>query len=501
MRERGFTLIELLTAMAVFVVLLGILFIPLSSTLTSIREANMYMALQDTAKDIGARLRREVPTAFLAYDPSTPIVIGIDPNGQDIWAPYAKLDIVTPMKELYCEVCGQVTPFPTREPSAPYICPNCGNNDQSKLQLRLHRPLTPKATITRFFIGLREPGVWDDNLQDYTAVNTYQNVDIGIGTERNFFTLYKVEFEPNDPNFANWRNPDFFYDLHIAPNGKTYMFNWRNIAVPLTPPDLDVADVWQDANGYHFVPLITFLPRFVQEVLSAPSGSQTFVASLGLWAGIQNDGTKLLKQIVPAGTYDWPHIVVMHWDGQSGSWIYDYDSWSQSAWDSVLQRYLTWDSRKGVVNFAFWAQRTIYGDGTTYTFYIPPPSDPVSGATINNAYILLRSEAVKVNGVLCKRVEANPQTYVDSAGNKLYEYVMDYDKGIITFNPLNPPGPNEQIEITYYWSTLQRGDTVWVHYPSVGEIMVMVGSEKAFNAERKHPLWIIYTIKVENARR
>ncbi|MBC7238460.1 MAG: type II secretion system protein, partial [Chloroflexi bacterium] len=45
MRERGFTLIELLTAMAVFVVLLGILFIPLSSTLTSIREANMYMAL------------------------------------------------------------------------------------------------------------------------------------------------------------------------------------------------------------------------------------------------------------------------------------------------------------------------------------------------------------------------------------------------------------------------------------------------------------------------
>ncbi|MGC9004414.1 MAG: type II secretion system protein, partial [bacterium] len=105
MREKGFTLIELLTAIAVFVVLLGILFIPVSSSLRSIREANMYLALQDTAKDLGERFRREVPTAILAYDPSPPIVIGIDPQGNPVWAPYAKLDLVLPMKELYCEVC------------------------------------------------------------------------------------------------------------------------------------------------------------------------------------------------------------------------------------------------------------------------------------------------------------------------------------------------------------------------------------------------------------
>ncbi len=509
MREQGFTLIELLTAMAVFVVLLGILFIPLTSSLTSIREANMYIALQDTAKDIGERLRKEVPTALLASDPSTPIVIGIAPDGQYVWTPYAKLDLVLPMKELYCETCGHIETYPrTFEPSPPYVCPNCGESDQSKLHFRLHRPLTPKSTITRFFIGLREPGVWDPNIEDYTAVKPYENVELlREGAGYNLFTLYKVEFDPNDPDFANWRNPDFFYDLNIAPNGKTFMFNWKTNAVAFTPPDLDVIDVWRDASGYHFVALLSFLPRFVQETLSAPPGSQTFMASLGLWKGIPNDGTRLLKQIIPQPYAEWPRIVVMHRDGNTGAWIYDYDSWlvdpsnPASPWANVLQRYLTWDSRKGMVNFAFWAQRTIIADGATFTYYVPPPTDPLSGTPISNAYVLLRSEVVKVNGGLCKRVDANPQTYVDSSGNRMYEYVMDYDRGTITFNPLHPPLSGEEIEVTYYWSTLQRGDVIWVHYPSSEEIMVAIGSEKAFSPERKHPFWIVHTVKVENARR
>lgn len=508
MQREGFTLIELLTAMAVFVVLLGILFVPLSSTLSSIREANMYIALQDTAKDIGERLKKEVPTALLASDPSIPIIIGIDPNGLDVRAPYAKIDLILPMKELYCETCGSTTPYPDAEPSPPYICPQCGETNQYKLHFRLHRPLTPKATITRFFIGLREPGVWDPNLDDYIALKPYENVELlRAGSGYNLFTLYKVEFKPSDPNFANWRNENFFYDLTIAPNGKTYMYNWRTNAVPLTPPDLDVVDVQQQGGLYYFNPLISFLPRFIYETLSAPSGSQTYIASLGLWAGIQNDGTKLLKQITNQPYADWPHIVVMHWDGNTGTWIYDYDSWitdpsnPASPWANVLQRYLTWDSRKGIVNFAFWTQKTIFPDGVTYTYFISPPTDPASGATVTNAYILLRSEVVKINGVLCKRVDSDPKTYVDSAGNRVYEYVIDYNRGTITFNPLNPPQQGEEIEITYYWSTLQTGDVVWVHYPSSGEIMVAVGSEKAFSPERKHPFWIVYTIKVENARR
>jgi prepilin-type N-terminal cleavage/methylation domain-containing protein len=510
MREKGFTLIELLTAIAIFVVLLGILFIPVTSSLRSIREANMYVALQDTAKDLAERLKKEVPTAMYAYDPSTPIIIGIDPQGNPISAvPYAKLDLVLPMKELYCEVCGSVTTYPSDEPSPPYTCPNCGNSDQSKLHFRLHRPLTPKATITRFFIGLREPGIWDDKVQDYVAVRPYENVELGIGSGYNLFTLYKVEFNPNDPTgaFANWQKPDFFYDLNKAPDGKTFMYHWRKNAVALTPPDLDVVDVWQDANGYHFVPLISFLPRFVQEVLSAPSGSYTYIASLGLWGGIQNDGTKLLKQIYPNPYADWPHIVVMHWDRGSGTWVYDYDSWITdssnpiSPWANVLQRYFTWDSRKGMVNFAFWAQRTIPADGISYNYSIPAPSDPVSNQPIPNAYLILRSEVVKVNGNLCKRVDNNPQTYVDDLGNRLYEYTIDYDRAIITFNPQNPPLQGEEIEITYYWTTLQRGDLVWVHYPSSQEIMVAIGSEKSFDPKRKYPFWIVHTIKVENVRR
>jgi len=508
MRERGFTLIELLTAMAVFVVLLGILFIPITSSLTSIKEANMYVAMQDTARDIGERLKQEVPTAFLSSDPSIPIVIGVAPDGQDIWTPYAKVDLRLPMKELYCEVCGKVTPYPTNEPSSPYICPNCGNDDQSKLQFRLHRPLTPKSTITRFFIGLREPGIWDANLEDYTEVRPYENVELlREGTDYNLFTLYKVEFNSNDPKFANWQDPRFFYDLNAAANEKTYMFNWRKNAVALTPPDLDVVDVWKDDDGYHFAPLMSFLPRFVQEVLSSSSGSQTFLASLGLWAGIPNDGTKLLKEISSQPYADWPHIVVMHRDDETGAWIYDYDSWLidpsnvASPWTNVLQRYLTWDSRKGMVNFAFWAQQTIGADGMTYTYNVPLPTDPLSGSSISNAYILLRSEVVRVNGTLSKRVEVNPQTYEDAVGNRVYEYVMDYDRGTISFNPLYPPRNGEDIEITYYWSTLQNGDVVWVHYPSSEEIMVAVGSEKAFSPERKHPFWIVHTIKVENARR
>jgi prepilin-type N-terminal cleavage/methylation domain-containing protein len=507
MREKGFTLIELLTAIAIFVVLLGILFIPVTSSMRSIREANMYVALQDTAKDIAERLRKEVPTAIIAYDPSPPIVIGIDPQGNYVWEPYAKLDLVLPMKELYCQVCGRVTTFPLNEPSPPYVCPNCGNSDQSKLQFRLHRPLTPKMTITRFFIGLREPGVWDDKAQDYVAVKPYENVELRIGSGYNLFTLYKIEFNPFDPNFANWQKPDFFYDLNKAPDGKTFMYHWRKNAVALTPPDLDVVDVWQDANGYHFATLLSFLPRFVHEVLSAPSGSYTYIASLGLWAGIQNDGTNLLKQIYPNPYSDWPHIVVMHRDSVTRNWVYDYDSWvtdssnPASPWANVLQRYLTWDSRRGMVNFAFWAQRTIPADGVTYTYSIPAPSDPVSNQPIPNAHLILRSEVVKVNGNPCKRVDTNPQTYVDNLGNRLYEYTIDYDRAIITFNPQNPPLKGEEIEITYYWTTLQRGDLVWVHYPSCQEIMVAIGSEKAFDPKRKHPLWIVHTIKVENVRR
>ncbi len=497
--RRGFTLIELLTAIAIFVVLLGILFVPLNSSLRSVREANIYLDLQDTARIVGDRLKREIPTAIYAWDPSPPIIIGIAPDGLDIWAPYAKLDILLPLKELYCEVCGQTTPYPTNEPSYPYICPNCGNQDQSKLHFRLHRPLTPKGTILRLFIGLREPGVWDDNLQDYTAVRPYGNLELLRGGEGdNFFCLYKVEFNPKDPRFANWQEPNFFYDLNLAPDGKTYMYHWKKNAVNLTPPTIDAVDVWKDGAGVlHFEPLISFLPRYTREVLQPLTNGQIFWASYGLWAGVQNDGTKLFKELVPPNTQVWPHIVVVD---RTNTVLFDswYDSWSDP-----LSRYFTWDSRRGIVNFVFWGapENPIIADGVTYQYPLPQSRDPLSKTPIPNAYIIPGTETVKVNGVPCKKVEADPQTYTDSAGNRIYEYSIDYDRRLLIFNALYPPAQGSQIEVTYYWSTLQRGDVVWAQYPSAEEIMVAIGNEKAFDPERKYPFWVVHTIRVENARR
>lgn len=305
--NRGFTLIEILVVLALTMMVMGLIFSPLISSLKVTRSAEIIIRTQDNARLALSQITADLGNAMYVYDDTenfvnfpvkrgdgTPVVVRVYNS---------KVDMILPRERGYCPINAAHTPggISPGEEAAP-VCPvnTCG----ATLEMKAIQPLTQDTRIVRYFIGLKDPTL------PYTNGYTEQLAE--SGTEDNSHILYRVEFDPMDPALfplndpittnlrtadANRQDENFFYNLAFAPNGATFAANWKKIARPVvTLEGVDLITLEYDDDGNPVVtPLAKFAPTAIYNDPLVPTSSDednpergdappaTYKASYGYW--------------------------------------------------------------------------------------------------------------------------------------------------------------------------------------------------------------------------
>jgi len=254
---RGFTLTELLVVIAITSILLGLLFIPIIQGFNITRKAQAETQAQSAARTGLERIVREVRQAAYIFDnTATPIVVPLardvnfGPGGAATRNPhvlFAKLDLLPP--STLGVGAGDV------------VDPTTGKGLQGS-PLRL--PLAPGRRVVRYFLGLER------NTTSTGAAATYANLyefgarEFGTAdTTHNPLILYRAEFDPSDTNLVDparfdskvdgdggFDDPAFFYNVRVAPNGRSYAENWKAVATPVVSgPRQDMLAWRRDQSG------------------------------------------------------------------------------------------------------------------------------------------------------------------------------------------------------------------------------------------------------------
>lgn len=200
MMKRAFTLIEMIVVLAITAIMLGIILLPIVQTFNFTRATQALTEGQQQGRRLIEQVTREIANSAGVRDNDgyRGTIAGVVPgnDGTPVTAlfEYAKLDILKP-------AMGD----PTRGPSGAFINPDTGTEDPTlrapKGQVNL--PVAPGFTITRFWIGLKNP-----LLTDGLSPNIYYNPHINLlragnnpwinpgGGDDNLFVLYRAEVEP-----------------------------------------------------------------------------------------------------------------------------------------------------------------------------------------------------------------------------------------------------------------------------------------------------------------
>jgi hypothetical protein len=268
----------------------------------------------------------------------------------------------------------------------------------------------------RYFIGLSQPTTdqtdptpLPGNVNDRSNPH-YQNGFLFKNTAAasdNLYVLYRVEFNPvvNAPTGVatrNWKldrdatyggipfragdpNPNFFYDTAFAPE-------WKSRAVAIvTAADTDLVRLVRTAtNNWSPEPAVRFLPSSIpNETLTPNSASGTFeakglqgaprpptqyAADFGNWGGPLADMSKPLSESVLMGLQrpDSPALIAQYVPGpriqifEQSPGVGNIGDRLDKVFDSSVpasvearQRLFTWDSRRGIVNFALRRKQTV----------------------------------------------------------------------------------------------------------------------------------------------
>lgn len=299
--QNAFTLVELLVVIAITSILLGLLFGPIISSFNLTRRARSISQAQDAARFGLERLTRELGRATYIYDnglspvaipmayagvasQSGPFDIGdpADPYNPSKWPriAYARIDLAQPA---------------VRQDAADIIDPTTGQ-PVGGAELR---PGVRGKRVTRYFLGLRNPGKNPDTGFQRLYQNRYEfrRVD----NDNNPVILYRAEYDPTDPNLfdldpvyytstqaglGGFNDPAFFYNTKLSStaqgaNGRSYGENWQRIAQPVLVSDNVDLLRWnrvgaatnrneKDAND-PFTTTTNFTPVAVPDDVAAPS--------------------------------------------------------------------------------------------------------------------------------------------------------------------------------------------------------------------------------------
>ena len=270
-RHRAFTLIELIIVIALTAVLFGLLLFPLVSAIRYTQQAQITTAAQDAARTTRERLTRELGSALFVFDgTSHPFVTtnqtvpgddrytnflnleipGVDTNGnyKSILAhAYAsKLDFAQPRsvsdsKTAIDPTTGEPISYrPTQNGSAIISDP------------AYVFPLAAGTTVTRYWIGLKDPSQPYSNTREGKSSSNTDNT----------YVLYRAQFQPYVAKIDASGNPTV--PPGVMPNPKLFAVgskmnaNGQKMAVPeLDDPDffryVGPADVnWLDDTHVAF---------------------------------------------------------------------------------------------------------------------------------------------------------------------------------------------------------------------------------------------------------
>lgn len=289
----GFTLMELLVVIALTVVVMGLVFVPLTHTFNFTRRGEAQIQAQRDARNVAPILKRDLGEAVFIYDNTRDqdriniYVRKKDGTATVVLVPYAKVDMVLPRMRAFCTASDSVHNAngvkPREYDRGDDAVPTCPA-DGTEMELRPVQPITPDKKIVRWFIGLSDPTKMDSAKPDMPS---YANrfMHLGTGTN-NMYVLYRAEFSPYDEKDSsgqpvnrlfptgrslsgNLSDPDFFYNRNKnglkTPDGKyddTYAKAWRRVARPMvTITNTDLIRLEFDNAGEPIVtPMVSFGP-------------------------------------------------------------------------------------------------------------------------------------------------------------------------------------------------------------------------------------------------
>jgi len=348
----------MLVVIAITAILLTLLFIPLSKTIDLVATANARVKGQDSVRNAVRKMTRELGMAMEVFEPRPIEVWGFNNwsfvNQQ--WRPnlaglqperYIVSDGMIafrlPRHRYYCtEGDHFVTPadidlvIPSAQRQSLKLdedavaLDTCPRHPGSAVELRPMSPLEPDHRIVAYFVGLKDPTLrWPGAgnppfYRNFLLFGTSGNANLD-NNRLNTYALFRVEFDPSDPDFANWTtngqpdgppNPDFFYDMNPLPsNGATtFAANWRANAVQIMDAETADAVRWLEVGG-RFIPhsLCSGGPSGVDEETAQPNRSigqfalapgQTlpndlppleYLLDYGNWTGVQSDAVSFIR--------------------------------------------------------------------------------------------------------------------------------------------------------------------------------------------------------------
>jgi hypothetical protein len=407
----------MLVVIALTILLLTLLFIPVTRSLDLVQRANAQVEGQDNIRKAARRITKELGMAMEVYDPRPLTLYGFN-NWQFQNKTFLPTAAATP--ESYV-VQGGVLAF--RLPKHRYYCTqfdhfvnptefnaafsldSCPRHPGAPVELRPTMPLEPDDTIVAYFVGLKDPTLVLNGSPLYrnqvyfgsTGNQTLDSKDI------NTYSLYRVEFDPTDPNFANWNlangqpNPSFFYDTATASgtggNGQPFVQNWKNATISVMSGDLSDLVRWLEsstAGAPKAVPHTLFSegPSAVYEEVAQPNRSvgqfglfpgQTAPAVIppieynleyGHWVGQQGDGTvPIAPAALTAPTLNPPQLgpQIRVFDQVGGGLVFD----SKDPAAANRKRLLAYDSVTGRVMFGFPRADATNNDPLLREYYEP----------------------------------------------------------------------------------------------------------------------------------
>jgi len=266
-RRRAFTLIELIIVIAITAVLFGLLLTPLISAIRYTQQAQIVTAAQDAARTVKEGLTRELGSALFVFDgTSHPFVTanatvagddrytnfldleipGIDTAGSyksTIAHAYAcKLDFAQPksvsVPDRKDPTTGNIIPGTPTDPTTgqPISYRQSQNGSAIISDPAYVFPLAAGTTLTRYWVGLKNPA------------NSYNNTREGksVSSTDNTYILYRAQFQPyiakTDPTTGSAVNPPA-----VVPNASLFFVTTKTDANgnPTSVPELDDPDFFR----------------------------------------------------------------------------------------------------------------------------------------------------------------------------------------------------------------------------------------------------------------